>query len=427
MARQAAATRGVYIAKDAGGAPSNEAIMTAVNNLTKGYEDFKKENDAKLAEIAKTGKLDPLVEEKVNKASDAVGALQKQLDEITKQLARPQLGPDGKVVDPEREAHRKHFGDYFRKGVESAELKEFEQKNYLNIGTASEGGYTAPQEVDRQVASILKEVSPMRQVARVITTGAPSYRKLVNAKGMASGWVGEAAARTPGNTPTMQPIDIVPGEIYAQPEATQQFLDDTFLNAEEWIASEVAEEFAYQENAAFISGNGTNKPKGFLAETMAADGVRTMLQIGYVATGVSAAFAASNPADQIIQLVYTQKAAYRGRSSWMANRNTLRVIRQFKDSTGQYLWQPSLQAGQPETLAGYAARECPDMPDIAANSYSLAFGDWQSAYYIVDRVGIRTIRDPYTNKPFVRFYTTKRVGGATVLHEAIKLLKFGVS
>lgn len=425
MAKSAAAVRG-YIAKEANSTPSLESVTTAIANLQKGYDDFKKENDAKLEVIAKTGKLDPLVEEKVNKASDAVGALQKQLDEITKQLNRPQLGADGKPVDPEREAHRKHFGAYFRKGIESEELKAIEQKTF-SIGSNADGGYTAPQEVDRQVAAILKEVSPMRQVARVITTGAPSYRKIVNAKGMASGWVGESAARTPGNTPTLQNIDIVPGEVYAQPEATQQFLDDTFLNAEEWIAAEVAEEFAYQENAAFISGNGTNRPKGFLAETMAADSARTLLQIGYVPTGVSAAFAASNPADQIIQLVYSQKAAYRGRSSWMANRNTLRVIRQFKDSTGQYLWQPSLQAGQPETLAGYQARECPDMPDIAANSFSLAFGDWQSAYYIVDRVGIRTIRDPYTNKPFVRFYTTKRVGGATVLHEAIKLLKFGVS
>jgi HK97 family phage major capsid protein len=209
------------------------------------------------------------------------------------------------------------------------------------------------------------------------------------------------------------------------PAATQTLLDDAVLNIEQWLADEVQTVFAEQEGAAFVHGDGINKPKGFLAEPTVADDAWSWGALGYLATGVAGGFAAENPSDRLVDLVYALKAGYRQNASFVMNRRTQSAIRKFKDSTGAYLWQPPAVAGGAATLMSFPVIEAEDMPDIAPNMLALAFGDFRRGYLVVDRTGIRVLRDPYSAKPYVLFYTTKRVGGGVQDYAAIKLLRFG--
>ncbi len=211
------------------------------------------------------------------------------------------------------------------------------------------------------------------------------------------------------------------------PAATQTLLDDAEVNVEEWLAQEVQTVFAEQEGTAFVSGDGVNKPRGFLDYTMVADASWTWGNIGYIATGVDGAFASTDPSDELIDLIYAPKQAYRAGARWVMNRSVEGELRKFKDADGNYIWQPGIAAGQPASLMGYPITEAEDMPDIASNAYAIAFGDFTRGYLIVDRVGIRILRDPFSSKPYVLFYTTKRVGGGVQNFEAIKVLKFGLS
>jgi HK97 family phage major capsid protein len=213
-------------------------------------------------------------------------------------------------------------------------------------------------------------------------------------------------------------------ELYAMPAASQTLLDDSVVDIEQWLADEVQAEFAAQEGAAFINGDGVAQPKGFLDYTIVAEGTQAFGELGFIATGVSGGFAATDPADKLLDLIYTPKQAYRANGRFVMNRSVVGAVRKFKDADGNYLWQPALEAGKPATLLGYPVTEAEDMPDIGANSHSIAFGDFQRGYLVVDRQGVRVLRDPYTAKPYVLFYTTKRVGGGVQDFDAIKLLKF---
>jgi HK97 family phage major capsid protein len=215
-------------------------------------------------------------------------------------------------------------------------------------------------------------------------------------------------------------------ELYAMPAATSALLDDSAVNIDEWIAEEVRDAFAQREGTAFVTGNGTAKPKGFLDYTKVANASWTWGNIGFLATGVDGAFASTNPGDKLIDLVYAVRAGYRANGTFVFNRATQAVIRKMKDGDGNYLWQPAAKAGDASMLMGYPVAESEDMPAIATNSYSVAFGDFRRGYLIVDRVGIRVLRDPYSSKPYVLFYTTKRVGGGVQDFDALKLLKFAV-
>jgi HK97 family phage major capsid protein len=216
-------------------------------------------------------------------------------------------------------------------------------------------------------------------------------------------------------------------ELYAMPAATQALLDDSAVNLDEWIAEEVQQAFADQESTAFVTGNGVNRPKGFLDYTKVADASWTWGNLGYIATGTAGAFPASNPSDKLIDLVYALKSGYRQNAHWVLNRKTQGAIRKFKDVDGNYLWQPAARADGKATLLGFPVAESEDMPDIGTDTYALAFGDFGRGYLVVDRVGVRVLRDPYSAKPYVLFYTTKRVGGGVQNFEALKLMKFGVS
>ncbi|MDE2134262.1 MAG: phage major capsid protein [Alphaproteobacteria bacterium] len=360
--------------------------------------------------------------ERINRALDEQ---KRALDELTLAAARPSIGNERKMIFAGAREKKAAFERYIRKGdaggLEALELKA------MSAGSLADGGYTVPLEIEQTIDRVLAKVSPMRAIATVRQIGSNVYRKPIATAGAATGWVAETDARAQTAAPTLAAIDFATMELYAMPAATQTLLDDSRVDLEAWLAGEVQTVFAEQEGAAFVSGNGTTQPKGFLSETTVADASWVWAKLGYIASGTAGAFAASNPADTLVALAYAPKTGYRANGSWMMNRNTESVIRTFKDSMGEYIWQPGTSAGQPPTLLGYPVAEAEDMPDIAANSYSVAFGDFARGYLIVDRVGVNVLRDPYSAKPYVLFYTTKRVGGGVQNYEAIKLLKFAAS
>jgi HK97 family phage major capsid protein len=256
--------------------------------------------------------------------------------------------------------------------------------------------------------------------------GSAGYRKLVTAGGTPAGWVAEDAGRPETNTPSF--VEIAPpfGELYANPAASQAMLDDAAFDVEAWLAQEIATEFARAEGAAFVLGSGVNRPKGFLAAptSAAADGVRPFGTLQFITSGAAGGFAASNPQDRLIDLVQALRPPYRQGAAFVMNSSTAARIRKFKTSDGAFLWQPGLVAGQPDTLLGYPVVEAEDMPDVAADSLSIAFGNFKAGYLIAERTETQILRDPFTHKPFVHFYATKRVGGQVSNSEAIKLMKF---
>jgi HK97 family phage major capsid protein len=310
---------------------------------------------------------------------------------------------------------------YLRKGLEAGvELKA------MSGASDAAGGYAVPEELDQQIDRILTAISPIRAVANVVKVGSAGYRKLVTTGGTPSGWVAETAARPETGTADFQEIAPPFGELYANPAASQAMLDDAAFDVEAWLASEIATEFARAEGAAFVNGNGTDRPKGFLAAPNAAtaDGVRAFGTLQYLSTGVAGGFPASNPQDKLIDLVQALRSPYRQGAVFVMNSATASAIRKFKTADGAFLWQPGLVAGQPDTLLGYPVVEAEDMPDVAANALSIAFGNFRAGYLIAERAETQILRDPYTNKPFVHFYATKRVGGQVMNSEAIKLLMF---
>lgn len=387
--------------------------------LGKKFDEFKERNDKRVGALEEEkGKLSGQVETLNGKLSE-LDELKSNLEKELLELKRPGGGGNSKAVSE----HKAAFLSFVRKGKEDG-LAELQQKA-LQTTVESDGGFAVPEELDRTILELLRDESPMRQVCGQMTIGTADYKKLVNLGGAGSGWVGETAARPATGTPTLAQIAAVMGEIYANPQATQTSLDDLFFDAEAWLNGEVAREFAEEEGSAFLLGDGTNKPKGLLAYTMALtdDKVRAFGQLQNVKSGTAGDF----DADDLLKLVYTLKKGYRANASWMLPTLTLFKVRTFKDAvTGAYIWQPGLQANQPSSLLGYGVAENEDMPAVAADANAVVFGDFKRAYTIVDRLGTRVLRDPYTNKPNVGFYTTKRVGGMLTDSRAAKVLTLSV-
>lgn len=286
-----------------------------------------------------------------------------------------------------------------------------------------------PREIDSMIARTLKDISPIRSIANVVQTGSAGYRKLVTTGGTPSGWVSETAARPETDTPEFAEIAPPTGDLYANPAASQSMLDDAAFDVESWLAEEIAQEFARAEGTAFVSGSGTNQPRGFLdgTPTSQEDDARAFGTLQYVATGADGNFTGASPEAALIDLVHALRAPYRQGAVFVLNSSTLARIRKFTSAEGMPLWQPSLAGGNPDTLLGYPVVEAEDMPDIAANSLSVAFGNFRAGYLIAERSATSILRDPFTNKPFVHFYATRRVGGQVMNSEAIKLLKFSAS
>jgi HK97 family phage major capsid protein len=395
------------------------APRPGVEALLRAFESFKDANDQRLAAI-EAGRADVLLEEKVDRIESSLQEHKAALDRMALAGRRPQRT----ASDPVPEDRTLAWGAYLRKGDASG-LERLELKA-LSVGSDADGGYVAPPELDQMIERRLAEVSPMRQIASVRVTGANVFKKTISTTAAATGWAAETGARATGATPTLAQINFPTAELFANLAATQTLLDDAYVNIEEWIASEVEEAFAAQERLAFVSGDGVNKPKGFLAYENVAEGSHVWGKIGYIATGVSAAFPVDDPADKVIDLIYTPRAQFRQNGRFVMNRKTLATVRKLKDSNDAYIWRASETDGA-ASIFGHPVTEIEDMPDVAANSFSIAFGDFQRAYLIVDRAGVRVLRDPYTAKPYVLFYVTKRVAGGVQNFDALKLMKFGAS
>jgi HK97 family phage major capsid protein len=382
------------------------------------FEAYRQTNDERVSEIARR-RADPLLEEKVARIDAA-------LDGVLVRQARPPLGAERKsAVTHDQREHKAAFESYVRSG-ESSGLRALETKA-LTVGTPADGGYLVPNETESEIGRRLTQISPIRGIAGVREISGNVYKKPFMTAGPAVGWAGETDARSQTTTPTLAELSFPAMELYAMPAASATLLEDTAVNLDEWIAAEVEQVFAAQEGAAFVNGNGTSQPKGFLQYTKVAEASWSWTNIGYVATGTSADFDEDAPIDAIIDLVYALKAGYRQNATFVMNRKTQAAVRKLKDEEGHYLWAPPTGTNGRASLLTYPIIEAEDMPDIAANSYSIAFGDFRRGYLVVDRQGVRVLRDPFSAKPYVLFYTTKRVGGGVQDFDAIKLLKFGTS
>ncbi|MBL8538035.1 MAG: phage major capsid protein [Hyphomonadaceae bacterium] len=393
------------------------APAEARDALLRAFEEFKSANDARLDALERK-RGDILLEEKVDRIDRALVEQKALIERAALNGRRP-----GMAADPAVSEHKSAWSAYLRLGDVSA-LAKLETKA-LSVGSDPDGGYIAPPELDRMIESRLRANSPMREIATVRTTGGHVFKKPISLTAAGTGWASETGARAQTTTPTLTLLEFPTAELFANLAATQALLDDSFVNLEEWIASEVEEAFAGQERAAFVTGDGVNKPKGFLDYDKVAEASHVWGKIGYVATGVAGAFAATNPVDKIIDLVYAPKPQFRQNARFAMNRKTVSAVRKLKDASGQYIWEPNDAGGA--TLLGYPITELEDMPDIGTDAYAVAFGDFARGYLIVDRAGVRVLRDPFTAKPYVLFYVTKRVGGGVQNFDAIKALKFGVS
>jgi HK97 family phage major capsid protein len=368
-------------------------------------------------------KADPLEAsfEALERGDEAVAELRDEMARLKTRIDAQAVAAARPALSGARAGGSPFVDSYLRKGLEAGvELKA------MAGTTGAAGGYAVPEEIDGEIGRLLTAISPIRGIANVVRVGTAGYRKLVTSGGTPSGWVSETAGRPETATPTF--IEVAPpsGELYANPAASQAMLDDAAFDVEAWLAQEIATEFARAEGSAFVSGSGVNRPKGFLAGPTSAqpDSSRPFGTLQFVTTGFAGAFPGTNPADKLIDLVQSLRSPYRQGAVFVMNSATASAIRKFKTAAGAFLWQPSAVAGQPDTFLGYRVIEAEDMPDIAADSLSIAFGNFRTGYLITERTETQILRDPYTNKPFVHFYATKRVGGQVANSEAIKLLKF---
>lgn len=363
--------------------------------------------------------------EELDRITTAVTELKNTMNSELATLKRTPRGDGAEQKSPEQIAHSKKFEEWFRTGDGERELKDLQRKALAATSDQDPaGGYTVRPEMDSAIDQVLKEVSPIRQLASVRSISTGSFDKLVNQHGVNSGWVGETDARTQTLAADLTKLSFPVMELYAMPAASQTLLDDASVNIDQWIADEVSLEFAQKEGAAFVTGTGVNQPRGFLSYTNVINSSYAWGSIGYAKTGNASAFAASNPADAIIDLMFSLKAAYRTNAQFMMNRTVMGTVRKFKDGQGNYLADLRLRDNAlVETIFGKPVNEAEDMPNLGANTFPIAYGDFRRGYLIIDRVGTRVLRDPYTSKPYVLFYTTKRVGGGIQNFEAIKLLK----
>lgn len=430
------------------GVTSPEA-RAQMHEVMAAFEAFKAANDERLAAVERRSP-EPLLEEKVARIDASLQQAERRLERVVSDVRRPMVG-DGAApqsarfasgyADPAvRPPHEGEGGSspetkaawngFLRGGSTfGLEVKAglADTVQVLQAGVGSAGGYLAPAETERLIERRLQHSSPMREIATVRTIGAGVFRKPVSMEGVESGWVAETAPRPETDASTLALLEFPSAELYANPAATQTLLDDAFVNLDEWLAAEVEDAFVEQETEAFVLGNGVNKPKGFLAYDKAPNASHIWGTLGYVATGTAGAFDPETPTDALLDLIYAGSARSRTNGRFVMNRKTVQTLRKFRDGDGNYAWQPAGAPGQQASLLGYPVVELEHMPDMAPDSFSVAFGDFARGYLIVDRAGLRVLRDPYSAKPYVLFYTTKRVGGGVQNFDAIKLLKFGVS
>lgn len=386
-----------------------------LGELRTAVQAMRDEHAAQIADLRR-GQEDVVRAEKIDRINADIGELQVAFDRMTVQLAARSVGAGGagrQIAD----------ADYTNSFV--AHMRRGEVQASLNKGTSADGGYLTPIEWDRTIIEKLRLISPMRQICRAMTISTAGFTTLFNLGGYTSGWVAEMAARPATATPTFGQMTYTPQEFYANPGVTQQFLDDAELDVEDWLAEKFREDCATQEGLAFVSGSGAGVPAGIL--TYVTGGANAAVHPFGAIQLVASGHATAITVDSLISLVYDLPQAFTANAKWAMNHNTLGVCRKLKDGQGNLLWQPSYAAGQPQTLLGYPVVEVADMPNIAAGSVPVLFGDFERTYLIVDRMGTRVLRDPFSSKPYVHFYCTKRVGGGLLNPQPMRGLRVAAS
>lgn len=426
--------------------PTVKTVADALDKIATAFDEYKKVNDERIAAATKgagTAELDAKLA-KMDTEIDRLNGLKSDLEKLQVKLARPGQGKDGeRTSTPEADAYKSAFLHWVRnpgdperrtalqqraKALAKTETRaddDFETRAAQTVtSTGSAGGFALPEVIERAIARLSVDISPMRQISTVRTVGSPDYKELFDINGAAFEWVAEAGTRSQTNTPDLAEVAPTFGTASAKPQASEESLDDLFFDVESWLVSSAAEAIAQGEGAAFVTGNGTNKPTGFNAgpaPVTTVDASRAFGTLQYIAGGQAAAMPTT--ADVFYDIVYALRARYRANANWVTSKLVLASLRKYKDSQNQYLWQPSLVPGQPATFLGFGIVEAEDMPAVGANAFPLALGDFREGYLIADRVGMRMTRDEITTPGFVKFYVRKRVGGKLRNTQAIKLLK----
>lgn len=396
--------------------------MAILADLQKTFAEFKAEREAEIKAL----RADVVQTEKVDRINAEITRLSNALNDTNAAISALKLSDTNAVTDAAKESYRAAFDGFFRHGADAG-LQDLAVKAGLTTQSKPDGGYLVPTQMESTIDRVLATVSAVRSIAGVMGISSPSYTKLVNVGGAGAGWVGEEESRVETATPSLKELEFVAMELYAEPYATQIALDDAAINLEQWLADEVAQTFADQEGSAFISGNGVKRPRGFLSYNIVANSSFSWGNVGYVASGGASSFASSNPADAFVDLYFGLRAGYRSNASWIMSDATLAMVRKFKDGQGNYLWAPPTAPGEVPTILQKPVVTDDNMPAVGANAYPVAFGDFRRGYLIVDRMGIRVLRNPYKANGKVAFYTTKRVGGGVANFEAIKLMKIATS
>ncbi len=390
-------------------------VTERVSQLGNAWEQFKQVNDARLREIETKGNADPLYTEHLSKINHTLDQCRDRVDRLETAVHRPGLsiqGPGAKSQPPSE--YCKAFNGYLRKGSEAG-LSHLQTKA-LSVGSDPDGGYLVTEQMSELIVRKIYESSPIRQLATVEAISTDALDVIEDTGDAGAAWTTETGAVSESSSPQIGKNSISVHEMYAQPKATQKLVDDASINIEQWIAEKVADKFSRLEAAAFISGTGNGQPKGILSYTAGT----SWGEIEQIDSGTDGAVTA----DSLIQLFYALNEEYARNATFLMNRSVLQSVRLLKEATtNQYLWQPGLAAGAPDTLLGVPVAQAADMPVATNDSFSVAVADFRRAYLVVDRVGLRILRDPFTEKPFIKFYTTRRVGGEVVNFDAIKLLK----
>ncbi|MBV6658311.1 MAG: phage major capsid protein [Devosiaceae bacterium] len=406
---------------------SQQGEADIVASMMEALSAYRDTNDARLDALEQRGAVDPLVEEKLSRidtalddASDRLDQLSRNAQTLATKAQRPSLEGAGQLVA--KSAYASAFERYVRAGsLAGLSTKAMES------GTDADGGYLVPKESESTIGDHLAVLSPMRSIATIRQVSSTVFRKPVTTDGFDAGWVAENAARPETGSVTLSEIAFPTMELYAMPAATATLLDDAAIDIDMWLAGEVDAAFAEQESLAFVSGNGSSQPLGFLTVPTTDEASWSWGNLGTVSTGVDADFPSTDPSEVLIDLVYALKSTYRQNGTFVMNRSTQATLRKMRDADGNYIWSPPAGAGAPAALLGFPVVEMEHMPAIGSDAKAIAFGDFRRGYLVVDRIGTRLLRDPYTAKPYVLFYVTKRVGGGVQDFDAIKLLTFSAA
>jgi HK97 family phage major capsid protein len=392
-----------------------EEIKQLVEELNQAFLEHRTKNDQRLSEIQKKGHADPVLEEQVDRIAKEIQNLtevKQRIEKVETKLNRPAMAEHEKL-DPNSSARKQAVVHYLRKGEG---LLSADEVKLLSSDSDPDGGYWMTPEISERAVQKVFETSPMRNIATVETISSDALEIPEDLNEADSGWTSERAARPETNTPQIGVRRIPVHELYAMPKATQTLLDDSRIDVETWLSMKIADKMSRIENASFINGDGSGKPRGILTYT---SGTTNPGEVQQVNTGNASALTA----DGLRTLFYALKSPYIPSAKWLMSRSAIEEVSKLKDSSGSYIWQPGFQEGEPQTLLGHAIERMEDMPQVAANSLSVAFGDFSQAYTIVDRMGLRVLRDPFSSKPFVLFYTTKRTGGDVTNFEAFAIQK----